>query len=171
MKDKRPPLRAGIEEQLPVRLDNRGKKVPAYPSAAREANAIRASDFTIYEIEECPEYRCLIADDPRKQYKVLLLKEKSMPGIMKGDVFWSPIRANAQTGPMVMGFDDALLAMAFAQDWLKARVQGKLRTEAARAAFIRGKRLEKENEKLLYSGITREKEDEEAATRISTDGE
>lgn len=163
-KDKRPPLRAGIEEQLPVRLDNRGKKVPAYPSAAREANAIRASDFTICEIDECPDYRCLIADDPRKQYKVLVLKEKKLPGFTVSEPFWSPIRANAQTGPMVMGFDDALLAMAFAQDWLKARVQGKLRTEAARAAFIRGKQLEREEEKLLYSGITREKEDDQTST-------
>jgi len=141
---KSPPLRAGIEDQLPKQRNARGHIPVVYPSVGKEARAIKEGEYQVYTVPGCDEYRCLISPDPMGQYKALVMKEKAMPGIVRKDeLFWSPIRANAHTGPAIRGFDDTLLALAYAQDWLLARVQGKLRTEANRKAFLDAKKKEK----------------------------
>jgi hypothetical protein len=87
-----------------------------------------------------------------------VVKQKAMAGINKFEMFWSPIRANAHTGPAIVGFKDTVLALAFAQDWLLARVEGKLRSAAQKQAFMRAKKIKpKDQGELKLSGsITKE---------------
>ncbi len=138
------PLRHGIEDKLPAGRVRGYLSVPVvYPTVSQEMAKIDMATVVIYEVPDCDDLRCLIADDPRGQYKALVVKQKRMAGIQEGTWFWSPIKGNAHSGPVIMGFEDTILALAYAQDWLLARKMGKLRTEANRKAFIAAKRQEK----------------------------
>lgn len=138
----REPLRQGIVDEMPKSRDYRGNQIPVFPTISQEMALIqKQGDPQVFAIDELAEYRCLIADDPRGQYKALVVKQKAMPGVNPDTLFWSPIRANAHTGPAIVGFSDTVLALAFAQDWLLARVDGKLRAAAQKALFMRAKNI------------------------------